>query len=563
MPKIHSLKIENYKGIKEFNHSFNNQSFVCLIGRGDSGKTTILQAIIAVLSPYWDYKFYDTDFYNGNTSKPIIIEASLYDVPEDLLKESKFGLYKRVLLPDNTIIDNVMEEELKSKDILTIRLIVNSDLEPTWHIINYRENQENVEIKANDRAKFNAFIISDYIDSHFSYGRGTPLTSILRKSDSEINTDQIIVEANRRAYESINNNEAFKPFEELTTEIKDSALSLGLNIGELKTLIDFNSFLVKGGNISLHDENSIPIRLKGKGTKRLLSIAIQLELIKAQNGILLIDEVEQGLEPDRAKFLVKRLKDINKGQVFITTHSNNVLEELSAKNICLMRKNNNKLFTFDSDFQDCIRRNARAFFSARVIICEGATEVGICRAFNNHLIESQETNLETKSTSVVDGGGSQLVEYCLKFKKAGFDVCLLCDSDDKDVNERKKELSEKGIKVIDCEEGNSIEKQLFNDLPWEKVLELLEYALELERNGEIKGNVLAQIGIKTICELNDDNKGDRKKIGEKAKDKGWFKRQDKGEVLGKAWIDSLDKIEDTRLKKQYDDLMEWIGLEKI
>ena len=55
-----------------------------------------------------------------------------------------------------------MEEELKSKDILTIRLIVNSDLEPTWHIINYRENQENVEIKANDRAKFNAFIISDY-----------------------------------------------------------------------------------------------------------------------------------------------------------------------------------------------------------------------------------------------------------------------------------------------------------------------------------------------------------------------------------------------------------------
>lgn len=228
-----------------------------------------------------------------------------------------------------------------------------------------------------------------------------------------------------------------------------------------------------------------------------------------------------------------------------------------------MRKNNNKLFTFDSDFQDCIRRNARAFFSARVIICEGATEVGICRAFNNHLIESQETNLETKSTSVVDGGGSQLVEYCLKFKKAGFDVCLLCDSDDKDVNERKKELSEKGIKVIDCEEGNSIEKQLFNDLPWEKVLELLEYALELERNGEIKGNVLAQIGIKTICELNDDNKGDRKKIGEKAKDKGWFKRQDKGEVLGKAWIDSLDKIEDTRLKKQYDDLMEWIGLEKI
>lgn len=97
MPKIHTLKIENYRGIKEFEHVFDNDSFICLIGRGDSGKSTLLEAIAAVMSPNWSYKFYDTDFYNWNTDNPVVIEVSLYDVPDDLLKVSKFGLYKRLL----------------------------------------------------------------------------------------------------------------------------------------------------------------------------------------------------------------------------------------------------------------------------------------------------------------------------------------------------------------------------------------------------------------------------------------------------------------------------------
>ena len=42
MSRIHSLHIENFRGIKCFNQVFHVKSFICLIGRGDSGKTTIL-----------------------------------------------------------------------------------------------------------------------------------------------------------------------------------------------------------------------------------------------------------------------------------------------------------------------------------------------------------------------------------------------------------------------------------------------------------------------------------------------------------------------------------------
>lgn len=562
MAKIHTLKIRNYRCIEEFDQVFNNQSFVCLIGRGDSGKSTLLQAIAAVLSPSWNHPFYDTDFYNGDTGNSIVIEVSLYDVPSDLLKESKFGLYKRILRADNQIIDYFTDERKGDKDLLTIRLTVQGDLEPKWHVVNGRDSQEDIEIRATDRAKLNTFIVSDYIDRHFSWGKGSPLYSQLKRDGEEIDTDQIIVDANRRAYESINNPAIFDPFSALLESIKEVAEGLGLSMEALKALIDFKNFLVKEGSISLHDENDIPIRLKGKGTKRLLSIAIQLALATVEGGIILIDEIEQGLEPDRVKFLVKRLKDMNNGQVFITTHSNNVLVELKAKDLLLKKGGAHRLVEFNEDFQGCLRNNANAFFARRVIVCEGATEVGICRALNDHRIATEKRSLELGAISLVDGTGSNFVNYCLKFKEAGFDVCVFCDSDDNRINDKKKELTENGVTVVDCADNNAIEQQLFNDLPWDKVTSLLEFAIDT--HGE--QSVFTRLSLKSLNELK-DNEETRGLIGQKAKGtgkdnkNGWFKRIDHGEVLGRAWFGSLDEIEETRLKAQYNDLMNWIDRE--
>ena len=58
-------------------------------------------------------------------------------------------------------------------------------------------------------------------------------------------------------------------------------------------------------------------------------------------------------------------------------------------------------------------------------------------------------------------------------------------------------MQEKGIKVVDCDQGNAIEQQVFNDLPWDKVQELLEYAIEL------KGaqNISAQLSVDKIDSL--------------------------------------------------------------
>lgn len=555
MAKIHSILIKNYRCIERFKQNFRNSNFVCIVGRGDSGKSTILNAISAVLSPSWNYSFYDTDFFNGQTDNSIEIEVVLYDLPRELLTDSKYGLYKQVLNSDNEIIDDVLTEDQEDNiDILTIKLLVNKDLEPRWYVVNNREQQEDVEIKSYDRAKLNVFMVSDYIDRHFSWSKGAPLYSLLKQIDVNVEAEKIISDANRNAKDCIKESESFRAFDEVIGILKRSASKLGLSTSQLEVFIDFKNSLVKEGNISLHN-NFIPYRLNGKGTKRLLSIAIQLELAKI-GGIILIDELEQGLEPDRAKFLAKYLKDENSGQVFFTTHSSDILVELEAEDIFMKDFNSEKMFTFNEDFQGCIRNNPEAFFAKRVIVCEGATEVGICRSINDSRIENNECSLALLGIALVNGKGDNFINYCLKLKKAGIDVCAFCDSDKREIDDEKENLRRNGITIVDCQINNSIEQQLFLDLPWLKVKRLVEYAIRIKS----EEHVLSVTNKSSIEELiGHDDMTIRELLGLKAKEKGWYKRTDHGELIGRLWLRALPEMEGKTLKSSYDLLTGWIS----
>ncbi len=568
MAKIHTLKISNYRGIKNFEQVFGMTDFVCLIGRGDSGKTTILQAISAVLSPNWNYSFYDTDFHNGNIDEPIEIEACLYNLPPELLSETKYGLHKRLLNSSEQIIDDLSDEDSNDNvDIITIRLQVTKDLEPKWYVVNKRENQDSVEIRTNDRAKLNVFLVSDYLDRHFSWSKGNPLYSLLKQEVSNEEKSNVIIDAIREAKEKVDEY-SFNHLDKVVKKVETTASGLGLDLSNTTTTIDFRDISIREGKICLHDDK-VPFRQKGKGSKRLLSIAIQTELAKS-GGIVLIDEIEQGLEPDRARFLVNKLKSRKYGQVFITTHSSNVLVELNAKDIFLMKNNADKLVGFDEQFQGCLRNNPEAFFTKKILLCEGATEVGICKALNNYRASISKDNFAVMGIGIVNGTGSNFVNYCKNFKEAGFDVCVFCDSDDDAINNKKTELIALRIEVVDCEGGNAIEQQLFYDLPWEAVQQLINYAIE-EKSEQIVKTLIENQYIDSLPDnwFNNDNSKIREALGKASAlrkekksgeviHKGWFKRIDHGEFIGKVWFNSLREITDKKLFSQFENLSNWI-----
>ena len=77
---IKNLKVRHYRGIESLDWAVAGR-FVCLIGAGDSTKSTILNSVELVLTPRWNVSFDDADFYDADTDDPIIIEITVGEVP--------------------------------------------------------------------------------------------------------------------------------------------------------------------------------------------------------------------------------------------------------------------------------------------------------------------------------------------------------------------------------------------------------------------------------------------------------------------------------------------------
>lgn len=120
------------------------------------------------------------DFTNRDTSTPILIEAVILDAPEELFALNKYGEYYQ-LLKDGTLTSDIEDENAdQSKKVLKVRLFVDDSLMPQWMVVSDREIGEKV-FAHGDRAKLNMFMISDYVNNHFAYSKGSPLYSTLRK----------------------------------------------------------------------------------------------------------------------------------------------------------------------------------------------------------------------------------------------------------------------------------------------------------------------------------------------------------------------------------------------
>lgn len=572
MAKIIHLDIKNYRGIKHLPLEFKtDQNLICLIGRGDSGKTTILDAISSVLSPSWNLNFYDNDFHNCDYSENIEIIASLIDIPEKFLPENKFGLYLRGLNTQNdTIIDDVTLEELNEDliPVLTIKLTVDNSLEPQWVVTHTRE-QEDKPISGADRAHLNCFMISDYVDRHFSWNKGNPLYALLKStnSDEASDNDNIVMQHCREAIEEINKND-FISLDKATALIKSQAAELGLDISEACTTLDSRELSIKDGRISLH-ENSVPFRLKGKGSKRLASVAIQSVLVR-NGGIMLIDEVEQGLEPDRVKQAVRSLNEHHAGQIFITTHSRDAITELGSEPLLFLLKDKKtddiETRSFDlsnEELQKTIRACPEAFFAKKVIVCEGATEVGICRSMDKWRKQNSKEQMSFKDCAYVDGTGNTIVQRVEEINEAGLKTALFCDSDLTKINEKKSQWEVDGISIFDCDDMLCLEQQVFQDLSWDGVKSLLQYAKD--KNSASFATAFADY-ISSPLEEWADTEDLRNKIISifKTKSNGssgkkWFKAIHHGEALGDIVFRHFHEIDkNTRLKSILTDLSNWI-----
>ena len=567
MSRIVKLHIKNFRRFADATFSFGNDRIVCLVGRGDSGKSTILDALHCVLAPSRSLSFCDADFHFGKTSEPIIIECVVVDPPESLLSLSKYGDYLSGFNEATGELLNATDDH--ATRAICVRLTVGSDLDPVWEVVNHA-SKKSTRFGYGDRSKLNVVHIADYVNRHFGFSEGTPLARMMRSFDAAVDTSPV-VSALREAKERIDSH----PFPEMSATLQSivsSARKLGIDIDGLTPSIDARALLVRDGGLCLHDGTKVPLRMRGKGSRRVLSFAIQTAL-SGNSTISLIDEIEQGLEPDRAAWLAHMIKANDWGQVFMTTHSASVVKELTAADIFLL-PDSGELRHLSDTVQGLIRKAPEFLFGKRIILCEGATEVGVVRGIGEAARNAGRCPFSLSGTVVVDGGGSSFVDYAKQLFLLGFPLRVFCDSDRNDSIVKARELESFGITVFKWEDGDALEDAVFSNVPNEAVEriirlydELNEHDPDCERNQIVSEETIQEVrlAVSSFDASWFDGRhewtiDERRSLGERAKSKNnsWFKRIDKGERLGMLIEDILPSLpEDNILRRHFTALEEW------
>jgi putative ATP-dependent endonuclease of the OLD family len=128
------------------------------------------------------------------------------------------------------------------------------------------------------------------------------------------------------------------------------------------------------------------------------------------------------------------------------------------------------------NIQGSVRLNAEAFLGSRIVACEGPTEIGCLRAYDLFRFDAENPPVWSLATSYFNcGSGGQIKIVCPKLMQLGYKTAALCDNDAQDQlsDEDIRILTSSGVHICQWDRGNSTEHQLFADLPWRNLHEML------------------------------------------------------------------------------------------
>ena len=535
MARIRKIEIENFRGIKALDWK-PSEGINCLIGPGDSGKSSVLDAIDLCLGARRNLSFTDADFHKLDVSKPIKVKVTVGELDDALKNIDTYGLYVRSFDAGTGEVED--EPDKDGETVLTIQLAVESDLEPNWTLMSARAAAQGLSrnLSWGDRIRLAPTRIGNMADFHLGWRKGSVLNKL---TDEEADASAALVKAARDARVTFGD-EAQEKLGDTLAIVAATAKELGIPIGDdIKAMLDAHSVSFSGGTISLHDADGIPLKGLGIGSTRLLIAGLQKKAAKEAT-MILIDELEHGLEPHRIIRLIGSLgakENPAPLQVFMTTHSPVALRELSGKQLYVTRRQPAQLDVIEvgdqNGVQGTIRTFPEAFLAPSVVICEGASEVGLIRGLDQFRVSQELLSISAEGTALVDGGGAtRIFDRNDAFVALGYRTAILRDDDLQPDPPKETAFICAGGKVVTWGSGRALEDELFASLSEDGVMKLLTRAIELHGEDLVDAHIKsATDGAKALTDIQIELQLEslsietRAILGKAARTKraGWFK----------------------------------------
>ncbi|MEQ8654757.1 MAG: AAA family ATPase [Kiloniellales bacterium] len=573
MSRIRKVEVENFRCIQSLTW-FPNNGVNCLVGPGDSGKSTILDAVDFCLGARRNLQISDADFHQLDVEKPIQITVTMGTLDDALKSMDSYGMFLRGFVTDSGEIED--EPEKDAETVLTLRLRVESDLEPSWSLVSDRAEAQNLNRNLSwaDRARLAPTRIGAFADLNLGWRRGSVLN---RLTDERADASAAVAKAAREARATFGD-DANKKLGDALKIVTDTTKSLGIPVGdEVKAMLDAHSVSVNAGSISLHSEAGIPLKGLGIGSTRLLIAGLQRRAAHTSS-ITLIDELEHGLEPHRIMRLLDSLgaKEAKEPlQAFLTTHSPVALRELAGNQLYVVRGHDDHHEVLnvgtDNGVQGTIRLYPDAFLAASVIICEGATEVGFVRGLDQYFEGQGKVSIAAQGVTLVDAGGGgpdDAYRRGAPFLSLKYRTAILRDDDQKPAEDTHQTFVERGGTVFTWQADRCLETELFLSLSDEAVEKLLNYAIEVHGENLIDGHIRSRAtngeslkGVQSKALVNGFGASARAVLAQASsvRKKGWFKQLSWMEQAAREIIGPDLSKADAAFRSAVEALFEWSG----
>lgn len=340
--KIKSVTIKNFRAIKE--QQFNTKELSILIGNNGTGKTSVLEAIHYILSPYFvSNRIKPTDFYNGSND-PIVIEV-------------EFDCSFTTELPDGyttqKIECNKIHLEIKKRDKAAPNKAFSDGFITNHYVvpINVKANEQGWSIKRKNNSDFKfterhltlsniqseelprSFYFNKNREQQIKKGYNSSISSVfedfnwrflktLRKDeDPEMGDDFVTrkIAIENEIIEKIDDKVIKKSFEALNNKLRQFGLD-DSRISFIDGQAPFDSAFLSQSVGSL----DLGIANLGSGIEMIISVLFleTLAALSKENIIILIDEPELHLHPHLQELFIQYLKELSKTeQIIMSTHS--------------------------------------------------------------------------------------------------------------------------------------------------------------------------------------------------------------------------------------------------
>jgi putative ATP-dependent endonuclease of OLD family len=420
-PIIYRLTITAFRGIK--NLEWHPQPGMNIIlGGGDVGKTTVLDAISLLLSPTNPATLSDAEYHLRDLKGGFSIEAVIHLPPDTLINQQTRPSWPWEWNGNAPMVPTIGDGSAPGAPAYVLRVRGTPDLELIYEIVQPSGDTDHFSVglrRAIGQVRLSG---DDRNDRDLRLVQGSALDRLL--SDKALRS---------RLGSKLSQNDIR---ESLDDEAKKTlvALDAAFTKSKLPDKLDLSITGAQGITITAligltADRNGVrlPLANWGAGTRRLAALAIA-EHDQDACPITLVDEAERGLEPYRQRQLIAKLQS-SPSQVFLTTHSTAVVSAATSAAMWYLDSKGSIGLVDRAKIGAHQKYQPDIFLSRLAIVAEGAAEVGFVRAL---LEKALGTAADDHGFYVSDAGGHESALSLLQtFSDAGLSFGGFIDDEGK------------------------------------------------------------------------------------------------------------------------------------